>query len=124
MLTCLVTDRYQGGVLGSSGWRRLGNDEGEVEDDDLVEHGHEGGGEGRVLLVAHARRQVLGAREAHGEDVGEALRQRLLVQHVLSPPKEFDGVELSGELGELLNDVVHHHALLEPDQAKVLELHG
>lgn len=65
--------------------RRLDGDEGEVHDDDLVEGGHEGGGEGGVLLVGHARRQVAGGGEAHGEDVGEALRQRLLLQHVLSP---------------------------------------
>lgn len=41
------------------------------------------------------------------------------------PSEILDGVELCCELGELLNDVVHHDALLEPDQAQVLELpHG
>lgn len=35
--------------------------------------------------MAHASRQVLGAGEGHDEDVGVALRERLLVQHVLAP---------------------------------------
>lgn len=82
-------------------WRRLGNDEGEVHDDDLVDRGHECGGERAVLLVTHVRRQVLGAVEAQGEDVGEALCQRVLVQNVFSPPEELDHVQLCGELAEL-----------------------
>jgi hypothetical protein len=46
--------------------------------------------------------------------------------HIVSvPAKEFHGVEVRGELGELLNDIVHHDALLELGHAQVLELaHG
>jgi hypothetical protein len=40
------------------------------------------------------------------------------------PTEEFDHVQLCSELAELLNDVIHHHAILEPHQAQVLELHG
>ena len=69
-------------------WRRLAHDEGKVHDDDLVECGHECGGECGVLLVTHARCQVAGIGEGHGEDVGEALGQRLLVQNVLSPASD------------------------------------
>ena len=67
------------------GWRWLGDDDGEVDDHDLLERGHERAGERGVLLVAHVARQVVGGGERQGEDVGEALRQHLLVQHVLAP---------------------------------------
>jgi hypothetical protein len=40
-----------------------------------------------VLAVAQARRQVLGSGEGQHEDVGEAARERLLVQHVLPPAR-------------------------------------
>ena len=65
--------------------RRLGDDDGEVDDDHLVERGHEGGGERGVPVVAHVGGQVVGEGEGQREDVGEALRQHLLVQHVLTP---------------------------------------
>jgi hypothetical protein len=73
-------------VAGRSCRRRwLGDDDGEVDDDHLLECGHERGGERGVLLVAHVAGEVVGGGEGEREDVREALRQHLLVQHVLAP---------------------------------------
>jgi hypothetical protein len=69
-------------------WCRLGGDDGEVDDDDLVDRRHERAGELLVSLVAHVGRQIFRAREGQREDMSEALCQHLLVQHILPPEKK------------------------------------
>jgi dienelactone hydrolase len=92
----LLRDLRRGGVQwpadaraasGSCRRRRLGDDDGEVDDEHLVDGGHEGGGEGGVAVVGHVGGEVGGGGEGEREDVREALRQHLLVQHVLAPAR-------------------------------------